>query len=140
MKESAPLTASPAPERRWEPPLLELTGRADGPAPWGEFAALCVLTVAAMWGSAEFAVPGVTAAIAIAGLACFWLLLPKAEVVMKLPAWTLAALVAAFVAGLLLAGALASIDADLTAAGYWIWFVLWLQLGLWLTGRFGRPG
>ena len=129
----------PAIETRWDPPPLELTGRADGPAPWASFALLCVAAVAGLWASAEFAPPAVTAVVAIAGLAGFWLLLPKSETPLKLPGWALAPLIAAFVAGLFLAGMMGTVDGDLVAAGYWIWFALWLQFGLWLTERFGRP-
>jgi hypothetical protein len=134
----APQPPPPALETRWEPPALELSGRADGPAPWAALTLLCLACTGTMWGAAEYATPIVCAGIAIAGLVCFWLLLPKAETGSRLPGWALIPLVAGFIAGLFLSALLANLDDQLTASGYWLWFVLWLQFGLWLTERFGR--
>jgi hypothetical protein len=119
-------------------PTLQLTGYANGPAPWGAVALLAIVWTGAIWMASEQATALVTSGALVSGVVVFWLLIPKARSSSPLPNWTLAPLLVAFVAGLFLASLLASIDRDLLAAGYGLWFVLWLQFGLWLKDRFGR--
>jgi hypothetical protein len=83
--------------------------------------------------------PRLAAAVLVSGLVVFWLLVPKTdERADPLPSWTIAPLAVAFVGGIFLASLLASLDRDLVGAGYGLWFVLWLQFGLWLKGLSSR--
>jgi hypothetical protein len=120
--------------------LRELTWPADGPAPWRAMLVFAPAWLAVTWAAANFLGPGPTAFAVIAGVLCFWLLVRKAPAARPLPGWTILPLAIAFVAGAFAAGYMATFDRDLLAAGYGLWFVLWLQFGLWLKDRYGRSG
>jgi hypothetical protein len=105
---------------------------ADGPLAWREFAILVLAWIPLGWATTEFGGWPAGAVVLMLGLAIYWLPLPKAASGRPIPGWTLIPLAAAFVAGIFLAGYMAQADESLTGVGYWLWFVSWLQLGLWL--------
>ena len=112
---------------------------AMGPAPWKHLVILIALWVPASWLGAESGIPHLAVATLLGGLLGFWLLIPKERSKPpRLPGWSVLPLGAAFVAILLAAGMLASVDEELTGAAYGLTFLLWLQLGLWLMARYGR--
>jgi hypothetical protein len=116
--------------RLWH--ALDASGAADGPLPWREFALLLVLWIPLAWATTAFGGWQAGAVVLMLGLVVYWLLLPKAATSRPVPGWALVPLAAAFVGGIFVAGYMAEADEHLTGAGYWVWFVAWLQFGLWL--------
>ncbi len=93
---------------------------------------LLVVVIPLAWATTAFGGWEAGAVVLMLGLVVYWLLLPKAPTSRPVPGWTLLPLAVAFVAGIFLAGYMARAEEHLTGAGYWVWFVSWLQLGLWL--------
>jgi hypothetical protein len=119
---------------------LRWSGAAAGPAPWIQFAVLIVAWTVAAWIATEFVSPAASAVVIVLGLLAFWLLVPKSSEKQTIPYWMIVPLAAAFIAGIFLASLAASLDDELLPIGYGLWFVLWLQFGLWLRARLGpRP-
>ena len=112
-------------------PRLRLTGAADGPAPALWFVVFIALWTITGWLAASIELAYATPVL-LAGFVVYWAMVPKADSKRPIPGWTIVPLLVAFVALLYLVGLLGKHDARFVPIGYGVWFVAWLQLGLWL--------
>jgi hypothetical protein len=79
--------------------------------------------------------PGAVAAILLSGVVAYWGLTPKSSGRLRVPGWAILPLALSFVFGAYAVGLAGTADRHLLPGAYGALFVLWIQLGLWLTSR-----